>query len=81
MNTLITQTLKHAQTQESLLISYAAKIFKATEKAFSKGEANLEFLIDAAKYLLDCSVQILEDESAAREHYLEFNCLLTGVEA
>ena len=59
LSTLITQTLKHAKTQDDLLISDATKTFKATEKAFTQGQAELGSLIDAAKYLLDCSFQVL----------------------
>ena len=79
LSTLITQTLKHAKTQDDLLISDATKAFKVTEKAFAKGETEIGSLIDAAKYLLDCSFQVLEAENKAREHYLEFKSLLRGV--
>ena len=81
LSTLITQTIKHAKKQESLLIDDATKTFKEAEKAFLKGEAELGTLIDAARYLLDCSFQVVEAENKARQHYLEFKILLKGVGA
>ena len=77
----ISTILNYAKKQESLLIDDATKTFKAAEKAFSKGEAELGTLIDAARYLLDCSFQVVEAENKARQHYLEFKILLKGVGA
>ena len=81
LSTLITQTIKHAKKQESLLIDDATKTFKEAEKAFLKGEAELGTLIDAARYLLDCSFQVVEAENKARQHYLKFKILLKGLGA